>query len=104
MGKCLMERDDFIDRRYWQPLVVPEGPARRMVTGDERMRQAAVQQSERHAGVSRVENGALTFDEHDVVIPGALEGDRLRGAGDEVSHDGVDTNPPSVDENSRLAS
>ena len=62
------------------------------MTQDHRVGEAAVDQAQRHAGIRRVAQSALPFDEQPLGRrrPGAFEDNLLRRPGDKVRHDGVD--------------
>src|SRR5512146_316175 len=97
LGDRFVECDDVGQRGNLEPRVVTKCLARRLMTCDQAVGHAAVQQSKGHTRVSRVKYRSLSLDEDDVGVACSLEGDLLRGARDEVSDHGIDTNPPPLD-------
>src|SRR6266566_2344648 len=83
-------------------VIVADVIAGRLMTENQRVGTGAVQQAERDAGVSWVNQAALSFQEHDVVVLRALEDQLLRGAGDEVRYDRIHRDPPALDEDPGL--
>ncbi len=75
----------------------------RLVAEDEQVRDAAVEEPERHAGVDRVEERALALDPEELAAArGALDDEPLGGARDEVGDDRVDGDAPAGDRDPRL--
>ena len=84
------------------PVIIADVVARHLMAENQRVGTTPVQQAERDAGIPRVNQAALAFDEHDVVVLRALEDELLRGAGDEIRHDRVYCDAPPFDEDPRL--
>src|SRR4051794_37415574 len=77
--------------------------ASRLVTEDEQVRRAAVEQAERDARVDRVDQRPLALDPQQLspaLVP--LDDEPLGGACDEVGDDGVDGDAPAGDRNAGL--
>src|SRR5919202_1971928 len=78
--------------------------APRLVAEDVEVRRAAVHEPQRHAGVDRMDDRALSFDPQELAAPlVALDDEPLGGAGEEVGHDGVDRDSPARDRDPGLA-
>src|SRR5262245_27843177 len=74
------------------------------VTEDERVRRAAVDEPERDAGVQRMDERPLTFDEQQLAAAAStLDDEPLVCAGQEVGDDGVYRDPPARDRDAGLA-
>src|SRR5690348_705809 len=74
-----------------------------LVAEHELVRDAAVEEAERDAGVDGVDQGALPLDPQKLspaLVP--LDDEPLGGAGDEVGDDGVDGDPPACDRDAGL--
>src|SRR6266542_4291763 len=84
------------------PVIIADVVARYLMAENQRVGTGPVQQAERDAGIPRVNQAALAFDEHDVVVLRALEDELLRGTGDEIRHDRVHGDAPPLDEDPRL--
>ena len=66
------------------------------------MRQRAMHESKRHAGVGGMNDRPLPFHQHDIRRLRGLDRERLGGASDEISNNGVDRNAPPLHENAGL--
>ena len=75
-----------------------------LVAEDEQVRDASVVEAERDAGVDRVQERALALDPEQLAAAlSPLDDETLRGAREEVGHDGVDRDSPAGDHHARLA-
>ena len=76
----------------------------RPVAENERVRCGSVHEPERHAGIHRVHERALSLDEEQLSpARRTLDDEPLGCAGEEVGHDRVDRDPPASDRDAGLA-
>src|SRR5205085_12404080 len=86
------EFDDLFDAWHDEFLVAQQALAARIVTDDEDVRLAAMQQCKRYAGIGRMKDGALSFDDIPMVRS-SIRAQHFCSAGGEVGHDCVHRNP-----------